>query len=150
MTIEGGSSPYMFPGDPLVPYRFGFPLLSQINPSSIALQEALNSFSKFTGALLLWFTSGSNTNISHNLPGNSQDLKPKSCRSPVTKHVTSIRQNLLGISFNSRSKQKSTRPVFLGKVSSLGAKQFVGSAQEFRTLPLWSLAAALIPPFGTS
>lgn len=165
MNLDGGSSPYLFPADPLVPHRFGFPLLSQINslvgsslhnstylymPGSMALQEAFSCFSKFTGALLLWFTSGSNTNISRNLPGNSRDLKPESCRSPVTKHITSIRRNLFRISFISRSKQKSAMPVFLGKISSFTAKLLTGSAQEFQSLSMLSLAAALVPPFGTS
>ncbi|XP_052210179.1 fatty-acid-binding protein 2 isoform X2 [Diospyros lotus] len=157
MDLDNGGSPYMFPADPFAPQIFGGNLLSQISwfvdnsvyhskqfyvPGSLALQEAFNCLSKFSGALLFWFASVSNSRTSGNFPGNSH--KSKGHNSPVrVKHITSSRHNLLGFFCNSRSKGKSSH----SKISSFTARQLQNGAEELLSFPALSLAAALVPPF---
>ncbi|GMP83996.1 hypothetical protein CsSME_00037706 [Camellia sinensis var. sinensis] len=162
MDLDGGS-PYMFPVEPLAPHSFGGHLLYQISsfvdnslyntrylyvPGSLALQEAFNCISKFAGALLFWFASGSNSNTSHKLSGNSYASNPKGFKSPAqVKLSTSSRHNLLGFYFNSRSKGKTFSPVIFGNILSVTTKQLHSAAKELQSFPVLSLAAALVPPF---
>ncbi|XP_047327821.1 fatty-acid-binding protein 2-like [Impatiens glandulifera] len=139
---DGGSSPYILPADPIVSHSFellcqiGSLVNNSINNSrylyshgSLALQEALSCISKFAGTLLLWCASRSNSNFCHGLSRNSSTVQSTT--------ITSTRNNnLLGFRFDFNSKGEISNPVILGN-----------GAQEFYSFPIFSLAAALIPPF---
>ncbi|KAL6965704.1 hypothetical protein U1Q18_036760 [Sarracenia purpurea var. burkii] len=157
-----GRSPYMFPEESLAPQIFEGHLLSHINlfvdnslytsrylyvSGSLALQEAFNSISKFAGALLFWFASGSNSHISRRLSGNSHASNSLSCKSPVqVKHIASSGHNLLGFSFR-RSNRTPFTPLIFSKISSFTARQLLSQVGEPHSFSVLSLAAALVPPF---
>ncbi|KAK2965579.1 hypothetical protein RJ640_018745, partial [Escallonia rubra] len=155
MDFEGASlNP--FPIEPLATHHF----LSQISsfvdnyhsrylyePGSLALQEAFNCISKFAGGLFLWFASGSNSNINRNLPGTSHASNPRSCKaSAQLNHVNSSRQTFKGFCCNFRIRGESSIPVFLGKLSRFTMRQLCKEAKQLQSLPVLSLAAALVPP----
>lgn len=115
---------------------------------SMALQDAFNCMSKFTGALLLWFASGSNSNVNHNLPGNSYGSSTRSCKSYTqVNRITSAGHNLAGFGRNFRLKGESVIPVIFDKISSFSVRLLCKQAEQLQSFPMLSLAAALIPPF---
>lgn len=158
-----GGSPYIFPADQFVSHGLGGHIFSQITsfvdssfyqsgylhvPGSVALQEAFNCISKFAGALLFWFSSGPSSNISHNSLGNSHGSRPGSCKSSTQiKHITSRGHYFTRFRFSSRSKGKSFSPVTFGMISSSMLGNLFREVGKFESLPVLSLAAALIPPF---
>ncbi|CAK9153053.1 unnamed protein product [Ilex paraguariensis] len=158
MDLDGGSS-NMLPMDPLVPHTLGAHLLSHISsfvdsslyharflyaPGSLALREAFNSVSKFAGALLFWFASGSNSNINRPLSGNSASDNKSYNSLRQVKQISSTRHNLKGFHYNSRL--KGVVPMIFGKVSSFTVGKLCKQAEQLQYLPLLSLAAALVPP----
>ncbi|KAK6119605.1 hypothetical protein DH2020_046628 [Rehmannia glutinosa] len=151
---DGGSSS-IFPMDPLLPQSFGVHWLSHITsfvdnsrylyvPGSSVLQEAFNCMSKFAGALVVWFASGSNCNVGHKLPGSHSSCSNSSTQ---VKNISSVRQDLTGFFSKSKHRRKSAIPVVFGKISSFALKQMCKEAERLQSFPLLSLAAALVPPF---
>ncbi|KAK6119734.1 hypothetical protein DH2020_046527 [Rehmannia glutinosa] len=151
---DGGSSG-IFPMDPLLPQSFGVHWLSHITsfvdnsrylyvPGSSVLQEAFNCMSKFAGALVVWFGSGSNCNVGHKLPGSHSSCSNSSTQ---VKNISSVRQDLTGFFSKSKHRRKSAIPVVFGKMSSFALKQMCKEAERLQSFPLLSLAAALVPPF---
>lgn len=136
MDPKTGSSD-IFPRDPLVPRGFGVHFLSNIAslidnskylyvPGSLTLQETFNFVSKFAGALIVWLSSGSNSNLAQ---------------------VVSRGQKFSGVLFDQLSKGKPGIPFILGTLSRFSMKQFCKDVGHLQSLPLLSLAAAPVPPF---
>ncbi|KAK3027507.1 LOW QUALITY PROTEIN: hypothetical protein RJ639_040222 [Escallonia herrerae] len=152
MEFEGGSS-NPFPIEPLATHHF----LSQISsfvdnyhsrylyvPGSLLFRKLSTAF---LSGLFLWFASGSNSNINHNLPGTSHASNPRSCKaSPQLNHVNLSRQSLKGFFCNFRIRGESSIPVFFGKISRFTMRQLCKEAKQLQSLPVLSLAAALVPP----
>lgn len=113
---------------------------------SMALQDAFNCMSKFTGALLLWFASGSSSSTNYNLPGNHIGLNTGRCRS-YTQVNRFTGHSLAGISHSFRLKGESCIPLIFKKISRFSVEQLYQHAEQLQTFPMISLAAALIPPF---
>ncbi|XP_073314864.1 fatty-acid-binding protein 2-like [Primulina huaijiensis] len=151
---DGGSSG-IFSTDLLIPHGSRCHWLSHIASlvdssrylylhGSVVLQEAFNSMSKFSGALVLWFATGSNTSNS-NLQGDhigSNSSYRKVCTH--VKHISSVRRELTGFWCKVRSTRK---PSIFGKISSFTLKQFYKETERIQSFPLVSLAAMLVPPF---
>lgn len=143
----------MFPVEPLVNPNLLSNISSFVDNSryfyvsgSMALQDAFNFMSKFTGALLLWFASGSSSNMHHKLPGDH--VGPNTGRSRSYMQVNRFTgHNLNGFSRSFRLKGESSIPLFLGKISSFSVRQLYKHAEQLQNFPMISLAAALIPPF---
>lgn len=156
MDPEGGSSE-IFPMDPLVPRGLGVHFLSRIAsfvdnsrylyvPGSLALEETFNFISKFAGALLVWLSSGSNSNFSHRISSCPDGSHPSNFKSNTPlKHVSSCGQNFIGFFCDNRA--RSSIPFMLCKISKFSIKRFCKDAEHLRSLPFLSLAAALVPPF---
>ncbi|KAA8546251.1 hypothetical protein F0562_003010 [Nyssa sinensis] len=161
-----GNSPYIFPMEPFAPHSFGAHLLSQVTsfvdsslyhsrylyvPGNLALQEAFNCISKFTGALLFWFASGSNSTISPTLSGNPNGSNPRSYKScSQVKHITSTRQNLTAFRINSGFEGEFSDRGIFGKILSFNVGHLCIEAAQLQSFPVLSLAAALVPPFDVS
>ncbi|KAB2077240.1 hypothetical protein ES319_A06G087500v1 [Gossypium barbadense] len=163
MDLDGGGSPYIFPLEPFVSYGFGAHLFSQFSsfldsslyhskhlyvPGSLAFREAFSCMSKFTGAILFWFSSMSTSKLSRDISsGNQCGLESRSCESSaLVKHLFSCKNNLAGCRFASDSRGLFGTPLVFGKISSFAMRSFFGEAEALRHIPLLSLAAALIPP----
>ncbi|KAK7377080.1 hypothetical protein VNO80_02500 [Phaseolus coccineus] len=112
------------------------------NPGSFAIGEAFGHVSRFAGAFLVWLSRASSFNVARSLRG-SPPPPPRFGSAQVKAVATNVR--LFGFPF--RSKRKSFASVKLGKVSSLAMKMIWSEAKRLRSLPLLSLAAALVPPF---
>ncbi|XP_017639026.1 fatty-acid-binding protein 2-like isoform X1 [Gossypium arboreum] len=163
MDLDGGGSPYIFPLEPFVSNGFGAHLFSQFSsfldsslyhskhlyvPGSLAFREAFSCMSKFTGAILFWFSSMSTSKLSRDISsGNQCGLESRSCESSaLVKHLFSCKNNLAGCRFASDSRGLFGTPLVFGKISSFAMRSFFGEAEALRHIPLLSLAAALIPP----
>lgn len=158
-----GRSPYNFPTDPFVSSGFGGHLFSHFNsfadnslsqhrylhvPGSIALQEAFNCISKFAGALVLWLSSASSSNTGHHLSKHGSGTKLESCNASIlVKQICGSRDILAGLHFKFKSNGQSVTPDFFSKISKLAARHFIREAKRLQSIPMLSLAAALIPPF---
>lgn len=159
MDGDWGSSE-MFPIDPLMPYGFGpnF-LLSHISlivdtsrnlyvPGSQALQEAFKCFSKYAGALLVWFASGSNSRVNNQISGGHRGSRTTRSRMSIqAKQTASSRYNLMELFWQSRCNGKITIPVIFSKISKFTMNQMYKEAKHLQSIPVLSLAAALVPPF---
>lgn len=155
---DGGSSG-IFPMGPLLPHSLGphcfYHITSFVGnsrflyvPGSLVLQEAFNCMSKFAGALVVWFASGSNSRINQRLPGDhvgSHSNYP--VKSAKVKHISSVRRDLAGFFCKSKYRRKSAFPMVFGKISSFALKQICKESERLQSFPLLSLAAALVPPF---
>ncbi|KAH1056932.1 hypothetical protein J1N35_034997 [Gossypium stocksii] len=163
MDLDGGGSPYIFPMEPFVSNGLGAHLFSQFSsfidsslyhskhlyvPGSLAFREAFSCMSKFTGAILFWFSSMSTSKLSRDISsGNQRSLESRSCQSSaLVKHIFSCKNNLAGYRFASDSRGLFATPLVFGKISSYAMRSFFGEAEALRHIPLLSLAAALIPP----
>jgi len=111
------------------------------NPGSCAIGEAFGHLSRFAGAFLVWLSRASSFNVARSLRGSPPP--PWFGSAQVKAVATNVR--LFGFPF--RSKRKSFASVKLGKISSLAMKMIWSEAKRLRSLPLLSLAAALVPPF---
>lgn len=155
----GGGSSSIFPMDPLVPHSFGTHFLSHIAafvdnsrylyvPGSLALQEAFNSVSKFAGAFLIWFASGSNSNLDNNILGKHGGSNPRNCKiNTQQKHTISFGQKFAGVFGNCGCKGKAGITLIFGKISRFSMKQLFIEADQLCSFPPLSLAAAMVPPF---
>lgn len=158
MDPETGSTD-MFPRDPLVPHGFGVHFLSNIAsfidnskylyvPGSLALQETLNFVSKFAGALIVWLSSGSNSNLGHRISSSPDGSCPSNFMSNAqAKRVVSCGQKFSGAFFDHMSTGKPGIPFILGTLSRFSMKQFCKDVGHLQSLPLLSLSAAPVPPF---
>lgn len=155
---HGGSS-NAFPMDPLVPCSFNTHFLSHIVSfvdnsrylyvhGSLVLQETFSCFSKVAGALVIWFARGSNFNVGHKILGKQIGSNPSYCKCDnQLKHTTSQGQKFKGIFDNCRCDVKLGMHSILGKISSFSMKRFYMEAEKLCSFPVFSLAAALVPPF---
>ncbi|TYJ29738.1 hypothetical protein E1A91_A06G087200v1 [Gossypium mustelinum] len=150
MDLDGGGSPYIFPLEPFVSYGFGAHLFSQFSSflDSSLYHSKHFCMSKFTGAILFWFSSMSTSKLSRDISsGNQCGLESRSCESSaLVKHLFSCKNNLAGCQFASDSRGLFGTPLVFGKISSFAMRSFFGEAEALRHIPLLSLAAALIPP----
>uniref|UniRef100_A0A2P2J9D1 Uncharacterized protein n=2 Tax=Rhizophora mucronata TaxID=61149 RepID=A0A2P2J9D1_RHIMU len=158
MDVDGDSSRIL----PIQPLNFGCHLFSQFNsladssmrqsrflhiPGSVAFQEALGCMSKFAGAFLFWFSSPSSSNLSRQITGN---LNPrlKSCKYPTQVWRRAFTgKNLSEFPFGSISKGQFCLPLAFAKISSFMMRILCREAERFRSFPVISLAAAIVPPF---
>ncbi|KAG7642121.1 Chalcone isomerase [Arabidopsis suecica] len=112
-------------------------LFSQLHiPGSLAF-EAFSCISKFTGALLCWFSHG---NLQKEVSKHQWGLTCKSRDS--LKHVFEHR-NVSVFPFHYVSKDIS--PGFFGNISKSTIQHFVNEAERLHSCSLLSLAAAMIP-----
>ncbi|KAL8497079.1 hypothetical protein ACS0TY_020670 [Phlomoides rotata] len=153
-----GSSSGLFPMDPLLPHNLGAQWLSHVAsmvnnsrhlyvPGSLALQESFNCMSKFAGALVIWFASGSNSKINRKFPGDH--LSSNSCCSSTSirvKHISSLRHDLTGFCRKSKHIGGSAIPVVFNKITSFAMKYICKEVQWLQSFPVLSLAVALVPP----
>ncbi|CBI20731.3 fatty-acid-binding protein 2 [Vitis vinifera] len=160
MDFDGGS-PYIDPTES-ISNSFGGHLLSHVTsfvdnsvygsrriyaPGSAALQEAFDCISKFAGAVLLQLSSGSNSNIRHRSSGDPHVSKPKNWKSCAKVDPTcSCKHNLTGFCFSSRSKGKASGRLPFDEVSNFTIRQFCREVQGLESIPVFTLAAALVPP----
>ncbi|OMO86438.1 Chalcone isomerase [Corchorus olitorius] len=91
----------------------------------------------------------SSLNLSRQISASNQHgLKSGSCKSSVqVKHIASCKNNLAGFHFVPESSGQSTTPLDFGKISSYAMRHLFGGVEALQSLPLLSLAAALVPPF---
>ncbi|KAL7598335.1 fatty-acid-binding protein 2 isoform X1 [Lactuca sativa] len=138
MDLDEGR-PKFFPMEALSPSRYIYHISSLVDisphhsrnwytPGSIALQETFRNLSKFTGTVMLWCSSSSNSNsnISH-------------------KRYQFSGQNNYGFFCNYRKKALEIPEIF-NKFSRFAIKQLVGKAKELQFIPALSLAGNLVPP----
>ncbi|CAM8895374.1 hypothetical protein QQ045_026986 [Rhodiola kirilowii] len=154
MDFDGGL-PHFLPAYPLVANGFGIHLLSQITSfvdnslylsgnmhDSAALREAFSCISKLAGGLIFWLSTRSNPKLRRKLTGGTVDSAD--CRySSRLKH--SVGQN--GAGFSNSLKLKSTSPVLFVKTLGSIFRNLLRDVNQLQTLPMLSLAAALVPPF---
>ncbi|KAK1550126.1 hypothetical protein Q3G72_014207 [Acer saccharum] len=150
MDLDGGN-PYNLPTE-FFSNNLGGHLFSQPGylwiPGSLTLQEAFNCISKFAGALLFLFSSGSSSNLSREIAGNQHGLKSGSCESSAqVKHITSSGHNLAGFHFSSKPNGESANPVNFSKISSSVIRNLIREGERLQSCSVLSLAAAVIPPF---
>ncbi|KVG40999.1 Chalcone isomerase [Cynara cardunculus var. scolymus] len=114
-------------------------------PGSVALEETFSCISKFTGTVLQWCASGSNSNISHKVSDCSHGSFPKRCEFSQTSYVFSTKLDLPRIFCNYR-KNALQIPEFFNKFSRFAIRQLLGRAKELQFIPALSLAGNLVPP----
>lgn len=158
-----GEYPCIFPMESQLSQGFGLNILSQYGSlvdssfyrsnqiyvsGSLALQEAFNCISKFAGALFVWLSTGSNSNLLCKLSGNAHGSNAISsqCCTQI-KHFTSLRQNLARLHFGSVSNKELAIPVLLGKFVNSIIGRLWKEVEQHHACSALSLAAALIPPF---
>ncbi|CAA2961604.1 fatty-acid-binding protein 2-like [Olea europaea var. sylvestris] len=154
--IESDGGFGSFSMDPLVPHVSGHWLLHVSSfvdnsryfyvPGSLALQEAFNCVSKFAGALLLWFAGGSNSHINNKITGDHIGPSSSCKASRQVKHVYSNKCDFSGIFWKSGYKGISAVPAAFGRISRFTLKQLIKEAERLQSLPVLSLASALVPP----
>lgn len=145
MDLDEGR-PKFFPMEALSPSRYIYHISSLVDisphhsrnwytPGSVALQETFRNISKFTGTVLLWCSTGSNSNTIHkrySFPGQNN-------------YVSHSKHNLPGFLCNYRKKALEIPEIF-NKFSRFAIRQLVGKAKEFQFIPALSLAGNLVPP----
>lgn len=115
---------------------------------SVALQEAFSCISKFAGTLLFWISRGPNSNVRRKLSHNPQGSRPANCQSSSqAKHIMSGKHGHMGLCFASRSIAESATNVFFGKIMNSTIRHLQKEVEQLQSLPMLSLAAALVPPF---
>lgn len=161
IDLDGGS-PYILPIEPFASHGFGGHLFSHISSfmdnslfqsrnlymaGSLALQEALNCFSKIAGALLLWCSSTSTSNVTREIADDLHGSNSRSFKNFT--EVRSIRSGRLGsrgFHFSFNLDKEHSNPIFLGKIGSFALKLMGKEAGKQQLHPLLSVAAALVPP----
>ncbi|XP_050215513.1 fatty-acid-binding protein 2 [Mercurialis annua] len=147
-------SPFSLPIEPLLSHNFRVPAMNSfvdnsLNqsrflyiPGSMAFQEALTCMSKLAGALLFLFTSTSSSNLSQQISGNQRGIAQ-------VKNIASTRfNNLIRFRFGSISQTESSSPLVFDRISSFMMRIICREADRLQSLPVLSLATALVPPFG--
>ena len=119
---------------------------------SVALNDAFCRVSRIAGALLLWFTSASSSNLAQDIAGSfnggtriGNGVVATTASSMKVKPVPFVRSDD-GFGFGFRSKRKGFSAVSLGKISSFTMRLIWREAKRFQSFPVLSLAAALVPP----
>lgn len=164
MDLDEGS-PYNFPMEPLILHSFGGHMFSQINshmdnslhqcryfhvPGSLALEGAFNHISKLAGALLFFFSRGPNTNATRAIESNLHGYDSGSSTSfSQVRHVTSGRKHFKGFHFGFASNGESANGVVFGKISAFIMQFLYREAEKLHSHPMLSLAAGIVPPFGS-
>lgn len=116
-------------------------------PGSLALNEAFSCISKFAGAFLFWFTSGSSSNLSRRIAGTQHVSKPGSCKpSMQVEQITSSDSLFAGFNFSSSSKSDSATSVAFSKISNSLIRRMLREGEGIQSCSLLSLATAVIPP----
>ncbi|WCJ29298.1 Chalcone-flavanone isomerase family protein [Euphorbia peplus] len=158
MNLDDRSS-YLIPGEPLLSPNSGGHLTPFVDsslrqskflyiPGSMAFQEALNCMSKIAGALLIWFTTASSSNMTHQISSNQHGLRPGSNQCSVQiKNITSTQNNIIGFRFGTKSKREFSSPQFFGKISNFMIRLLRREAERLQSLSVLSLASAFVPPF---
>ncbi|XP_061337771.1 fatty-acid-binding protein 2 [Gastrolobium bilobum] len=113
-------------------------------PGSYALQEAFGHVSRLAGALLLWLSSGSSSNVAQGIARSLNGPLP-GFGNATTVQVKPM-SNVAGFGFPFRSRRKSSAPVTLAKISSFAMRLLWREAKRLQSYPVLSLAAALVPP----
>lgn len=160
MDPDGGS-PYIYSIES-ISNSFGGHLLSHVTsfvdnsvygsrhlyaPGSAAIQEAFSCVSRFAGAVLLWLSSRSNPNIRHRLSGDLHISEPKNWKSHATVDQTcSWKHDFAGFCVGSMSKGKASGWLPFGKASNFTIGLFCGEVQGLESIPVFTLAATLVPP----
>lgn len=145
MDLDEGR-PKFFPVEALSPSRYLYHISSLVDnspyhsrhwyhPGSAALQETFNCISKFTGTVLLWCASGSNSNI---IP-KRREFSGQPNFGSHTKH------DLPNMFIHCRRKALEI-PEFFNKFSRSAIKQLLGKAKDLQFIPAISLAGTLVPP----
>ncbi|XP_044471918.1 fatty-acid-binding protein 2 [Mangifera indica] len=117
------------------------------DPGSLALNEAFSCISKFAGAFLFWFTSGSSSNLSRRIAGTQNVSKPGSCKPFMqVEQITSSDSLLAGFNFSSSSKSDSATSVAFSKISNSLIRRMLREGEGIQSCFLLSLATAVIPP----
>ncbi|KAI4337195.1 hypothetical protein L6164_015641 [Bauhinia variegata] len=158
-----GVSPDIFSLESFVFQNFGSHFFSQLSssvdssiyhsrsvyvPGTLALQEAFSHVSRFAGSFLVWFCSGTSSNIAHDVSRSLHGRQFGSSSASIqVKRLSSARDILAGFGFMFRSRWKSPAPVALRKISSFTMKLLLQEAKRLQSYPVFYLAAALIPPF---
>lgn len=123
-----------------LPHGFSSQLFSQ--PGGLAL-EAFSCVSKFTGALLCWFSHG---NLQRDLANYQWDSRCNSCDS--SKHLQSFFCGHPNFSmFHFHYGSKDNIPGFFGNFSRSTIRHFVNEAERLHSCSVLPLAASLIPSF---
>lgn len=149
-----GGSPYILPTEPFLLHSLGCHICSQISslvdnslhqtrsmhvPGSVALQETFHSISRVTNAIVYWFASGNASNLGQRIVGNLPGSESGSC-----KFATLVRQ----ISSGASSKEF-VSPEFFNRIASFILRHLSKETDKLRSFPMLSIAAVLVPPFGT-
>ncbi|XP_056176918.1 fatty-acid-binding protein 2 isoform X2 [Syzygium oleosum] len=148
-----GGSPYILPTEPFLLHSLGGHICSRISslvdnslhqtrslhvPRSVALQETFHSISRVSNAIVYWFASGTASNLGQRIVGNLPGSESGSC-----KFATLVRQ----IS-SSASNKEFVSPELFNKIASFILKRLSKETDKLRSLPILSIAAVLVPPFG--
>lgn len=149
-----GGSPYILPTEPFLLHSLGCHIRSQISslvdnslhqtrsmhvPGSVALQETFHSISRVTNAIVYWFASGNASNLGQRIVGNLPGSESGSC-----KFATLVRQ----ISSGASSKEF-VSPELFNRIASFILRHLSKETDKLRSFPMLSIAAVLVPPFGT-
>ncbi|RWR95893.1 fatty-acid-binding protein 2 isoform X2 [Cinnamomum micranthum f. kanehirae] len=117
-------------------------------PGSFALQEAFSCFSKFAGALLFWISGGQNSNGPHKLSRNPHGSRYGNRQACIQgKHITSYRHSIMGLRIGSRSRVESFTNVLFSKIVNSTIGNLWKDVGQLESLPIFSLAAAFVPPY---
>lgn len=117
-------------------------------PGSFALQEAFSCISKFAGALLFLISGGQNPNAPHKLSRNSHGSRSGN-RQALTpdKHITSYGHSIMKLRIGSRSSVESVTNVLFSKIVNSTIGHLWKEVEQLEQLPIFSLAAAFVPPY---
>ncbi|KAK1288496.1 Fatty-acid-binding protein 2 [Acorus calamus] len=160
--FDGGSQ-FIWPLEPQLPHGFGVHLWSQVGSfiqnslhhsshlhilGSSAIHEAFSCMSKLVGAMIFWFSTGSNSNFLRKASGNMHASKPTRGQSfRHVKHISSCGQDLAGMDFHSGARPECGAAVFFGRLASSSVQRLWKEFEQLHSFPLLSLSAALVPPF---
>lgn len=91
----------------------------------------------------MWLSRASGSNVARSLRGSP----PPPPTSFGTVQLKAVSSNLRVFGFPVGPKRKSRSPLRLGKISSLAVRVIWREVERFKSFPVLSLAAALVPPF---
>ncbi|OIW12076.1 hypothetical protein TanjilG_15316 [Lupinus angustifolius] len=113
-------------------------------PGSLSIPQAFERVTTLAGALLLWFSSCSSSNLVQDIAGS---MNHGSQFGTATMGSVKVKPNVAGFGFPFRLKRKSSsRALSLGKISSFAMRLIWREAKKFQSFHVLSLAAALVPP----
>ncbi|KAL8153077.1 hypothetical protein V2J09_010837 [Rumex salicifolius] len=149
-----GASPLLPSADPVISNSLAPHLFSvvasfveksthDVVPGSLALCETFNWVSKFAGALIVWCSGSSNVNMRGSLLDNDTCGPGRYTSLRQVKNLTSCKRTLVGFNFSWWCKGKSR----VRRASSFLVRHHFRLPGKLQSLPMLSLAAALVPPF---